>query len=87
MLYQTVSLIQQYDSSVDKWQVLQVSLPLRIANFGACYAQNAIFVAGGVMSTQHEEPPFTFVDQLYKLNLDTNKWSKLARMRKRRNLY
>ena len=47
--YETTNTIEQYSTMLDKWTLLYVKLPLKIAKLGAvAIDRNSILIAGGI---------------------------------------
>lgn len=50
MQYETTSSIEFYNTMLDKWTILTISLPLKLAKYGLCKVEeNQIILAGGLM--------------------------------------
>ena len=84
--YQILAAIEQYDVMLETWTELNILMPSRIIKFG-CVAINSseIIIAGGIFGDNKNEQ-FSYVNNAYKLDLYTNKWTILPKMGQRRVL-
>ena len=90
--YETTSSIEVYNLMLDKWTVLSVALPLKLAKFGlAKLEENQVVIAGGLLvdgaSASREAGSYSCVNTAYKFDCNTLKWTKLAKLNFRRNMY
>ena len=73
---------------LDKWSILYIKLPLKIAKLGAAALdRQTILIAGGIYGDT--EMSYQYVNSVYKLDLSTAapKWVKQTKMITKRTLY
>ncbi|CDW74857.1 kelch motif family protein [Stylonychia lemnae] len=86
--YETTNTIEQYNTMLDKWSLLYVKLPLKIAKLGAvALDRNSILIAGGIFGDT--EMSYQYVNSVYRLDTSTTqaKWVKQNKMIGKRTLY
>lgn len=79
---------------LDKWTLLSINLPLKIAKYGlAKIEENQIVIAGGLLvdstasTNSNQNANYSYVNTVYKFDCNTLKWTKLAKLNFRRTLY
>ena len=79
---------------LDKWTMLSISMPLKLAKYGLAKAEeNQIVIAGGLLidnsSTRSatDNASYSCVNTTYKFDCNTLKWTKLNKLNFRRTLY
>jgi N-acetylneuraminic acid mutarotase len=92
--YETTNSIEFYNIMLDKWTLLSISLPLKIAKYGlAKVEENQIVIAGGLLvdnvttRSNNTNASYSCVNTVYKFDCNTLKWTKLAKLNFRRTLY
>jgi N-acetylneuraminic acid mutarotase len=92
--YETTNSIEVYNTMLDKWTMLHIPMPIKIAKYGlAKIEENQIVIAGGLLidnsSTRStvENTSYSCVNTVYKFDCNTLKWTKLAKLNFRRNMY
>lgn len=85
--YETTNTIEQYNIVLDKWTLMYIKLPLKIAKLGAISLdRNSILIAGGIFGDT--ELSYQYVSNVYRLELGAQpKWQKQGRMTTKRTLY
>ena len=85
--YSTVDIIQKYDCMHDKWELLTITLPIKLAKMGAAIVENNyILIVGGIFEDMNSENPLSLISNSYKLNLTHLKWSTGSKMKNKRTL-
>ena len=75
--YETTNSIECYNTMLDKWSLLYVKLPLKIAKLGAiAIDRTSILIAGGIFGDT--EMSYQYVNSAYRLDTSTTqaKWIK-----------
>ena len=80
---------------LDKWTLLSINLPLKLAKYGLSKIDdNQIVIAGGLIvenasnrSSGSAGSSYACVNTVYKFDCNTLKWGKLAKLNFRRTLY
>ena len=85
--YSTVDIIQKYDCDLNKWKLLEITLPVKLAKMGAANIENSyIIIIGGIYEDVNSENPLSLISNSYKLNLYNNRWSTGTKMKNKRTL-
>lgn len=85
--YSTVDIIQKYDWMQDSWELLTITLPIKLAKMGAANVENQyILIVGGIFEDLNSENPLSLISNTYKLNLEHLKWSTGSKMKNKRTL-
>ena len=85
--YNTVDVIQKYDSIADEWDLLSIKLPVKLAKMGAANFENEnILIVGGIYEDTNSDNPLSLINNTYKLNIRKMKWGRAAPMKNRRTL-
>lgn len=92
--YETTNTIEFYNIMLDKWTLLSITMPIKIAKYGlAKVEENQIVIAGGLLvdnsSTRSsgDNASYSCVNTVYKFDCNTLKWTKLAKLNFRRSMY
>jgi N-acetylneuraminic acid mutarotase len=92
--YETTNSIEFYNIMLDKWTLLSITLPIKIAKYGlAKIEENQIVIAGGLLvdsgsnRSANDSASYSCVNTVYKFDCNTLKWTKLAKLNFRRNMY
>lgn len=97
--YETTNTIEFYNVMLDKWTIITITMPIKLAKYGlAKVEENQIVIAGGLIvdnsSTRsssdhgsHSGASFSQMNTVYKFDCNTLKWTKLAKLNFRRTLY
>lgn len=97
--YETQNTIEFYNIMLDKWTLLSITMPIKIAKYGlAKVDENQIIIAGGLLvdnsssgggggTSAGDSSSYSCVNTVYKFDCNTLKWTKLAKLNFRRNMY
>mmetsp|Transcript_248 Transcript_248/g.256 ORF Transcript_248/g.256 Transcript_248/m.256 type:complete len:357 (+) Transcript_248:1060-2130(+) len=99
--YDPTSSIEFYNIMLDKWTLLSICMPLKLAKYGLCKVDDShLIIAGGLLSESTSSSKtgnqnlsnsmatsYTCVNTVYKFDCNTLKWSKMAKLNFRRTLY
>jgi N-acetylneuraminic acid mutarotase len=87
MDFTALDTIERYDAFLDHWKTLELKVPLKIAKVGVSIFEpnKSIIICGGIFSDENEE--FSYINTVYKLDFDAEKWIKMASMHESRVLY
>ena len=85
--FKTLNSIEKYNIMLDQWSLLNVKLPLKLAKLGAALSPDArgVVIMGGLYCA--EDSQTTLLNNVYKLDLESGKWSKLPKMCSKRIHY
>ena len=85
--YNTVDVIQRYNSKSDEWELLNTNLPVKLAKMGAANVENEeILIVGGIFEDSNSDNPLSLINNTYKLQIKHMKWGRASPMRNRRTL-
>jgi N-acetylneuraminic acid mutarotase len=85
--YSTVDVIQKYSFIADRWDLLSVKLPVRLAKMGAATVEeDTIIIVGGIYEDANNDAPLSLISNCYKLSLTKMAWSKASKMKNKRTL-
>eukprot|EP00347_Sterkiella_histriomuscorum_P004289 403361015 len=86
--YETTNTVEQYNTMLDKWTLLYIKLPIKIAKLGAvAIDRTSILIAGGIFGDT--DMSYQYVNSVYKLDTSTQqaKWIKQNKMIGKRTLF
>eukprot|EP00347_Sterkiella_histriomuscorum_P015469 403356908 len=96
--YETTNSIEYYNIMLDKWTILSLTMPIKLAKYGlAKIEENQIVIAGGLLvdnsSTRSSSndtgggASYSQVNTVYKFDVNTLKWTKLSKLNFRRSMF